>query len=135
MRTRNCELGGLGHPLVDELIKTIQRPDFSGDVAILGAGRRLYAHYLIQRRDDRGQLSGRVFTIRYDADTGETLILQKFEIPATTETLNPIGPETVDVDEAKRAIESALDNAIIQWLPDRASRSGIQKLLLGLHLA
>ena len=41
--------------------------------------------------------------------------------------------EGQDISNARKRIETALQNAIIEWLPDRQSRAGLQISLIGLH--
>jgi hypothetical protein len=41
----------------------------------------------------------------------------------------------ITVGEAREPIESALQLAIIEWLPDRHSRGGLRVSLIGLHFA
>ena len=43
--------------------------------------------------------------------------------------------QPINVDEARESIESELQQAIIEWLPDRHSRGGLQVSLIGLHFA
>ena len=39
----------------------------------------------------------------------------------------------IRIEEAREAIESGIQQAIIEWLPDRHSRGGLQVSLIGLH--
>jgi hypothetical protein len=54
LRTRDCELGGLGHPLVDALINRVRQPDFLGEVCTFGPGKSIRAQFLAHRRDEKG---------------------------------------------------------------------------------
>ena len=39
--------------------------------------------------------------------------------------------DLIDYQEVRKRIEAALQNAIIEWLPDRQARAGLQINLLG----
>ena len=131
MRTRNCELAGLGHPLVDALIKEVRKPRVQGNVVTKEGARSIYAHYLAQYKDSNGHLKGRTFNLLYNIETREVKSLKRFE------PFKPTGEnqdrDHIDLSKAREGIEAALQNAIIEWLPDRQSRAGLQISLVGLH--
>ena len=131
MRVRNCELAGLGHPLVDALIHALRQPAFQGSVSGKLGGASIHAHYLVQYRSATGQLQGRLFNFVYDSLTNKVSTLGRFEAGNGMET--EIAKESSDISSARQSIESALQNAIMEWLPDRQSRAGLQITLIGLH--
>ena len=133
-RTRHCEIGGIGHPLVDALLKNIRKPDFQGTVCGFNSPpRKIFAHYLVQRRDDKGYIRGRLFDISYDLDTKRIEVETRFDAPEKDNGDNPMTP--LDINEAKDGIESALQHEIVTWLPERMARAGLQISLVGLHYA
>jgi hypothetical protein len=131
MRTRNCELGGLGHPLVDALIKEVRKPGFQGGICGTGEAKSIYAHYLVQYKDSNGHLKGRTFNFLYSTETREVKSLRRFEPLKVARGKK--NREQIDFSKAREGIEAALQNAIIEWLPDRQSRAGLQISLVGLH--
>ena len=131
MRVRNCEMVGLGHPLVDALIHALRKPAFQGSVSGKVGAQFIYAHYLVQYRTAPNQLQGRVFNYVYDSQTKEVRILNRFEVGNGMETCG--AKEGPDISNARERIESALQNGILEWLPDRQSRAGLQITLIGLH--
>ncbi|MBM4322262.1 MAG: helicase [Deltaproteobacteria bacterium] len=131
MRTRNCEIGGMGHPLVDALIKEVRKPGFQGGICGAGEVKYIYAHYLVQYKDSNGHLKGRTFNFLYNTETRDVKSLRRFEPLRVNGEKRNRGH--VDFSNAREGIEAALQNAIIEWLPDRQSRAGLQISLLGLH--
>ena len=131
MRTRNCELAGLGHPLVDALIKEVRKPGFQGGICGTGEAKYIYAHYLVQYKDSNGHLKGRTFNFLYSTETREVKSLKRFEpLKVACEKKDR---DHIDLSKDREGIEAALQNAIIEWLPDRQSRAGLQISLVGLH--
>lgn len=128
LRNRGCELGGIGHPLVDALLHETRSADLVGDVADLKAGR-VCARYVVRRKDERGLVQSRVITLMYEPSTGEVHTLQHF--PTAPEEQSANG--TADLAQARAAIEGALEAEINRWLPSRQSRIGLQISLVGLH--
>jgi hypothetical protein len=128
LRNRGCELGGVGHPLVDALLEETRSPALAGEVAEIGAGG-VFARYLVRRRDERGLIQSRIVTIMYDSSTGEVQTLQHFPTDETGQSSNG----TADFVQARSAIESALEVEINNWLPSRQSRIGLNISLVGLH--
>ena len=127
VRNRACELGGIGHPLVDALLEQTRSAALTGEVANLQVGA-LCARYLVRRRDERGLIQSRVITLMYRPSTGDVQTLQHFP----TETAEESG-DGVDFANARSAIESALESEINNWLPSRQSRIGLNISLVGLH--
>jgi Helicase conserved C-terminal domain len=128
LRNRQCELGGIGHPLVDALLEETRSPALAGEVANVGMGD-VYARYLVRRRDERGLIQSRMITLMYKAATGEVETLQHFQLNNTEEAYNG----GLDLGQARSAIESALEAEINNWLPSRQSRIGLTFSLVGLH--
>ncbi len=128
MRVRNSELAGLGHPLVDALIEEFRQPALPGNVFGAASGNKICAHYLIQHRAAAGQLQGRTFNFLCDTQNMEVQSLRRFEFYEVKKSEAGVG----DFQKVREGIEAALQNAIIEWLPDRQARAGLQISLLGL---
>jgi hypothetical protein len=131
-RTRKCEIGGIGHPMADALIKEIQKPDFGGNVFSSGKCSKLVAHYLVRRQDEKGHIKGRLFNICYDSQKEKIEILNRYESPEKQNSDE--GIFKFDLGGAKKRIEAALQQEILTWLPERQSRAGLQISLIGLHI-
>jgi SNF2 family DNA or RNA helicase len=129
MRARGSELGGIGHPLINALIEEILKPSFQGSVSADGADGTVYAHYLVKYKNQRGHIKGRVFSFIYDVKNRETIVPPRFQ-PFKGKALFEV---SADINEARERIESALQQALIEWLPDRQSRASLQVSLIGLH--
>jgi len=128
LRNRQCELGGIGHPLVDALLEETRSPTLAGEVAALGGGA-IGARYLVRRRDERGLVQSRIISLLYKTATGEIETLQHFPVDGLEQ--DPNG--SADLGQARSAIESALEAEINNWLPSRQSRIGLNISLVGLH--
>jgi hypothetical protein len=124
-------MAGLGHPLVDALIHELRQPSFQGSVSGKLGGVSIHAHYLVQYRTPMGRLQGRLFNFVYDSLAKEVRTLSRFEGGNGTGTDG--AKEGQSISNAREGIETALQNAIIEWLPDRQSRAGLQVSLIGLH--
>lgn len=94
-------------------------------------GKSVYAHYLVQYRTATGQLQGRLFNFVYDSLTNKVRNLSRFE--GGNGTGKGGAKEGQVISKARELIESALQSAILEWLPDRQSRAGLQITLIGLH--
>lgn len=129
VRNRGCELGGIGHPLVDAVLEETRSATFPGEVADLQIGQ-VCARYLVRRRDERGGIQSRVITLAYEPSSGETATLQHF--PSDVGNGSGAGA-AVGLGQARAAIESALEAEINNWLPSRQSRIGLNISLIGLH--
>jgi hypothetical protein len=64
LRKRGSELGGIGHPLVDALLKEVSEPSFTGEVSQVVGDGVIYARYLVRYEDKPGHASARVLTLR-----------------------------------------------------------------------
>ena len=123
-------MGGLGHPLVDALIDRVRQPDFRGELCSFGPGKSVKAQFLVQRRDERGRLHGKVFNLRLIRSSGQVDLDRRFDLPTKKDGTDG----TLDFPAIRRQIEESLQAEIIAWLPDRQSRAGLQIGLVGLHL-
>lgn len=74
---------------------------------------------------------GRVFNFSYNCDGEKPARLSRFE-PFETKSLQQ--PIKNDLKAARERIEAALQQALIEWLPNRQSRASLQISLIGLHL-
>lgn len=128
LRNRGCELGGVGHPLVDALLEETRSAALPGEVADLGAGA-VIARYLVRRRDERGLVQSRVITLIYKPSTGEVETLKHFPNDEGGE----VGNGMEDLGQPRAALESALEAEINNWLPSRQARIGLSISLVGLH--
>lgn len=128
LRTRGCELGGIGHPLVDALLEEARSAAVPGDVVDLGSGS-LCARYLVRRREERGMIHSRILTLLYDARAKEVKSLSHF-LASESETIDAVA---FDVGEARAAIEISLEAEINAWIPSRQGRIGLNISLVGLH--
>lgn len=127
-RTRRCELGGIGHPLMDSLLETLQSPAFPGDVAASGCSK-VVAQYLVRSHPTKGTAVTRAFVIAFDLARGEAE-----SVPRLPESGGPaqVVESSIELDKARGAIEVALEEAIQKWLPDPRERGGIETRLAGL---
>jgi len=130
-RTRNCEIGGIGHPMVDALMEEIRRAAFQGSVFGHKSAKKLFAHYSVRRQDEKGHVRGRLFNLRYDVQEKSVQLLKRFDLPEEQNVNEP--PMSLEVKEAKERIEAALQQEIVKWLPERQARAGLQLTLVGLH--
>lgn len=129
VRNRGCELGGIGHPLVDAVLEETRSAPFPGEVADLLAGQ-VCARYLVRRRDECGTTQSRVISLAYEPSSGEIATPQHFL--ADVGNGSGVGA-AVDLGQVRAAIESALEAEINNWLPSRQSRIGLNISLVGLH--
>jgi hypothetical protein len=134
MRTRNSELGGVGHPLIDALLDVTRDPAFAGETARIGDGRTIVARYLVRYETDDNQLAARVITLRGSLD-GIVEPVQRIEwlgagagqeAHEQTATQLDIGTLAERFDEMKNTV-------ILDWIPDRRRRARVTSELVGLH--
>lgn len=128
LRNRGCELGGIGHPLIDALLEETRSAALAGEVVDVGIGD-ICARYLVRRRDERGLIQSRVITLIYKPSTGEVETAQHFPNDDEQESSNG----EVDLASARAGLEGALEAEINNWLPSRQSRIGLNISLVGLH--
>ena len=130
LRTRNCELGGIGHPLIDALLEHVRRPNYVGDVASLGSQGHVCARYLVQRKDESGRTDSLFWTFCCNPASGEVQLLKRLEFPP--QNGQPASPP--DTVSARRAIEDALKDQVGRRFPSKEYRSGVTISLIGLHI-
>ncbi|MBI5242660.1 MAG: DEAD/DEAH box helicase [Elusimicrobia bacterium] len=130
LRTRNCELGGIGHPLIDALLEHVRRPNCVGDVASLGSRGHVCARYLVQRKDESGRTDSLFWTFCCNPASGDVQLLKRLEFPQQ-DGQPASSPDTVI---ARRAIEDALKDQVGRRFPSKEYRSGITISLIGLHI-
>jgi hypothetical protein len=79
-------------------------------------------------------MKGGTFNFVYDTRTKEVRSLRRLEMPERSLGSNEeVVRKETDISRTREAIESALQAAIIDWLPDRQSRAGLQISLIGIH--
>ena len=140
MRTRNTELGGVGHPLVDAVLAAVRDPAFTGETARLGDSGTITARYLIRYDDDDRRSTVRLMALQGSTD-GSIVPVEQFEWPLSTAARQP--PETppkssegnldTAMDGVARHFEAAKNGVILDWLPDRRRRARVTSELVGLH--
>jgi len=116
----------------DSLIYVLRESTFRESVSVRLGGKSVYANYLVQYKTATGQLQGRLFNFVYDPLANEVRNLSRFEggnRPGTGRA-----KEGQAISKARELIEFALQSAILEWLPDRQSRAGLQISLIGLYL-
>jgi len=131
LRTRKSELGGLGHPLANALMDEILKPDFQGSTSGNGNRAGIHAHYLVKYQNPKGHTYGKLFNLLYEAETKSVRMLKRFPLSGN----GTVNGKPILIEEARDAIESGIQQAIIEWLPDRHSRGGLQVSVIGLHFA
>ncbi|MBI3069022.1 MAG: hypothetical protein HYY79_09175, partial [Betaproteobacteria bacterium] len=135
LRSRNSELGGIGHPLVDALLQVARDPGFTGDVAKLGSGSKIFARYLVQYEDESAKAQTRVMTFRGTADRlPEPVASINWLENGTRETESSGSAATQWYVEIKQVFGDALGQHLIEWQPDRTKRARVKTTLVGLHL-
>jgi len=134
MRTRNSELGGVGHPLIDSLLIVTHEPTFAGEVAKLGDGATIVARYLIQYENGDNRLTSRIVTLRSTADG-------RVEPVERIEWLGSVAGEEADgktsarlaIDALAKRFDEMKNSVILDWIPDRHRRARVTSQLVGLH--
>lgn len=132
LRSRGSELGGIGHPLVDALLKEARDPSVSGEVSRLGSGNALCARYLVQYDDDHGRALSRVLTLRGTAD-GDVDLVERVEWSLTSEQVKRNDAQPLDIEKLKSRFEDFKNNVILEWIPDRQKRARVTTTLVGVH--
>lgn len=132
LRTRGCELAGVGHPLVDALLKEAMAPGFQGDVGELGLGGRVCARYLVQYDDDQGQLANRVLTLCGSLET-DVRAMERFEWSGASLESNVASASKLDIKALETRFKEAKENTILEWFPDRQRRARVRITPIGVH--
>lgn len=133
LRSRGSELGGIGQPLVDALLKEARDPSVSGEVSRFGSGSTICARYLVQYDDDQGRTLSRVLTLRGTAD-GDVDLVERIEWSLSSEELKVNDAQQLDIEKLKSRFEDFKKNVILEWIPDRQRRARVSTTLVGVHL-
>jgi ERCC4-related helicase len=133
LRSRGSELGGIGHPLVDALLKEMKEPSFSGDVSWLGEEGVIFVRYLVRYDDAHGQASERVLTLKGTPE-GEIKVAERMEWPKRRLDTLTAGTNHWEIEGLKLRFEEFKKNVILEWIPDRQKRARVTTTLIGLHV-
>jgi superfamily II DNA or RNA helicase len=134
MRTRNSELGGIGHPLIDTLLNVTRGPTFSGETSRIGDGDTIVARYLIQYDTDDNQVTNRIITLRGTSD-GKVEPVERFgwfDSASSPETRQKAARQPNIATLTKR-FDEMKNSVILEWIPDRHRRARVTSQLVGLH--
>ena len=160
MRTRNSELGGVGHPLVDALLAVAREPAFTGETAILDGGAvaagpdtradrscprgeadgpdggTIVARYLVRYENDDNRATTRIITLRGGPDGGVQPV-ERIEwlghgagAGRSASQRSAVPP---DVGTLAGRFEEVKNSMILDWIPDRHRRARVTSELVGLH--
>ena len=134
MRTRNSELGGVGHPLVDTLLTVSREPTFAGEIARLGGGGTIIARYLVRYEGDDGRPSTRIITLERRQD-GRVEPVKRVAWLGNGVGENISGQSVAqpDIDTVATRFEEVKNSMILDWIPDRYRRARVTSQLVGLH--
>lgn len=133
LRSRGSELGGIGHPLVDALLKEAREPGFTGEVSRLTGGDVICARYLVQYDGEHGQTANRILTL-CGTPEGDVKAIERME---WTHVQDVQGAEIqrFDLEKLKARFEEMKKSAILEWIPDRQKRARVTTSLIGVHVA
>ena len=67
--------------MVDALIEVIRKPEFQGNVSGNSHSNKVFAHYLVRRRNEKGHVRGRLFNLCYDVREKKVELLKRFDSP------------------------------------------------------
>lgn len=135
LRVRDSELGGIGHPLVDALLREAKDPALAGSVALLGGPTsRISARYLVHYEDEAGKARSRVMTF----------VKASGQLPEFVSSIDWLGsgadhriqsaPANMSGAAMKQTFDEVLGQYLVDWQPDRTKRARVQTTLVGLHL-
>ncbi len=133
LRSRGSELGGIGHPLVDALLKEVIEPGFSGEVSQAGGEGVFYARYLVRYEDKPGHANARVLTLR-GAPEGNIEVCERIEWTKTEDIAKPPSLTSLDVNRLQARFDEAMKSVILEWIPDRQKRARVTTALVGIHV-
>lgn len=133
LRSRGSELGGIGHPLVDALLKEVREPSFAGEVSSIGNGGIICARYLVRYDDEQGQKISRVLTLKGTSE-GEITVADRIEWPRNSRESILTGTPLFDTEKLKSRFEDFKKNVILEWIPDRQKRARVTPTLIGVHI-
>lgn len=134
LRARDSELGGIGHPLVDALLREARDPAFPGAVAALGGqSEAIFARYLVHYEDEAAKPRSRVMTFakisgRLPESVASIDWLATEKIDDTK-----IGTSAISGGALKQSFDEALGQYLVEWQPERTKRARVQTTLVGLH--
>ena len=131
LRSRGSELGGIGHPLVDALLKEAREPNFTGEVSHLAAGNAICARYLVQYDGEHGQIASRVLTL-CGTPEGDIKVIDHVgwvlgqDVPGAE-------AQHFDIGKLKSRFEEFRKSVILEWIPDRQKRARVTTTPIGIH--
>ncbi len=134
LRTRGSELGGIGHPLVDALLKEVKDPGFAGEVAGAGNEGKVWARYLVRCDDDHGQPATRILTLCSNPD-GDIKAAERMEWTRNGGEWDNTIAQNIDIDKLRAQFEEFKNNVILEWIPDRQRRARVTTTLIGIHIS
>ena len=132
LRSRGSELGGIGHPLVDTLLKEMKEPAFAGDVTLMGNKGTICVRYLVQCDDDRGLPTNRILMLCGTPDGGINAVA-RMEWNRSGREAGQIAPQ-LDIEKTRSYFEEFKKNVILEWIPDRQRRARVTTTLIGIHI-
>jgi hypothetical protein len=134
MRTRNSELGGIGHPLIDTLLNVTRRPAFSGETSRIADGETIVARYLIQYDTDDNRITYRIITLRGTPD-GAVEPIERFEWLGTASSpeARQKAAKQPNIATLAKRFDEMKNSVILEWIPDRHRRARVTSQLVGLH--
>lgn len=133
LRTRGSELGGIGHPLVDALLKEAMEPGFQGEVTRIGSGGQVCARYLVQYSNDQGRLTNRILTLC--GSLGQRIRpMERFEWSGASRKSDIPSGSKLNIKELKTRFQEAKENTILEWFPDRQRRARVRITPIGVHV-
>ncbi len=131
LRTRGSELGGIGHPLVDALLKEIKEPGFAGEISRMDGGSSTCVRYLVRYDDKQGKTASRVLTL---CSAGES-VNQVDHVDWTKKDREIEKPlQSFDIEKLKLRFEDFKKSVILEWIPDRHRRARVTTTLVGIHV-
>jgi len=132
LRKRGSELGGIGHPLIDALLKEVSEPGFTGEVSQVGNEGVIYARYLVRYEDKPGHATSRVLTLR-GVPEGNIEECERIEW-TKTEGVKQLSLAGLDVSRLQSRFDEAMKRVILEWIPDRQKRARVTTTLIGIHV-
>jgi hypothetical protein len=133
LRSRGSELGGIGHPLVDALLKEVIEPGFSGEVSQVGSEGVIYARYLVRYEDKPGHATARVLTLRGGTE-GSIEVCERIEWTKTNDVAKPASFVNLDITRLQSHFDEMMKSVILEWIPDRQKRARVTTALIGIHV-
>lgn len=133
LRSRGSELGGIGHPLVDALLKEVIEPGFNGEVSQVGSEGVIYARYLVRYEDKPGHATARVLTLRGTPE-GTIEVCERIEWTKTNGVAKPNPIAHSDISKLQPRFDETMKSIILEWIPDRQKRARVTTALIGIHV-